>query len=122
MQVPGSNILNRALRLITAQTITYLAFTGRTTTTNLMLVPEYAAPVCIKGSIQPVGRQLMETLGLDMQRHYVTIYVPQHVIDIRRDVSSDKFEYGGATFQGLSITKWITVDGWNAVIAVEVPE
>ena len=71
--------------------------------------------------MQPVPRVLMETLGLDFQKHYVNIFVPQSVIDIRRDVSSDKFIYCGVTYQGISLTKWVSQDGWNQVLCVEVP-
>ena len=122
MMVPGSNILNRALKLLTAQTITYLAFVSRSTTAIGTQVPVYATAVQLRGSIQPVPRQLMEILGLDLQKHYVNIFVSNNVIDVARDVSSDKFKFGGATFQAISITKWRTVDGWNQVLAVEVPQ
>lgn len=117
----GSNLLNRALQLIGAQEITYLAFTGRTVGTNLMQVPSYATPVLLRGSIQAVPRALMEILGLDMQRNYVTIFVPSAVLDIARDVSSDKFQYGGRTFQGVSSTDWYAQDAWMAIICVQVP-
>ena len=119
--IPGANLLNMAFSLIASQQITYLAYQSRSTNAIGMQVPVYAAPVIINGSIQPMGRVLMETLGLDMQRHYVTIYAPNSMVDIRRDVTSDRFQFKGATFQGLSLTKWFSVDGWNAIIAVEVP-
>ena len=61
------------------------------------------------------------TLGLDLTKHYENIYVSNRLIDIRRDVSSDKFQFDSATFQGLSMTKWIDLDGWNAILVVEVP-
>ena len=54
MSVPGSNILATALTLIAASQITYLQFVSRTTNAIGMLVPTYAAPVTINGSIQPV--------------------------------------------------------------------
>ena len=121
MQVPGSNLLNRASRLITLQSLSYIKFSSRTANGIGLWVNTYATPVTIKGSVQSLSRQLMQMLGLDLQRHYVNIYVPQSVIDIRRDVSSDKFVYGGATYQGISMTKWLLQDGWNEILCVEVP-
>jgi len=121
MSVPGSNILNQALRLIARQTISYIAYVSRATNSIGNWVTTYADPVNVLGSIQPVSRVLMQTLGLDMQKHYVNIFVPQNIVDIRRDVTSDQFVFAGAKYQALSITKWVTVDGWNQVLCVEVP-
>ncbi len=121
MSVPGSNLLKKAFRLIAAQTIIYKAFVSRTANGIGLWNATYAMPVCTKGSVQPVPRQLMELLGLDLQKHYVYIYVSQSVVDIRRDVTSDQFLFGGATYQALSITRWVQIDGWNSVLCVEVP-
>lgn len=121
MTVPGSNILARASRLIAQQTLIYLAYAGRTTMPNGMLVPNYAPPITVQGSIQPVPRTIMELLGLDMQRRYVNIFVSQTVIDIQRDTSSDKFNFGGTTYQIVSITPWAMIDGWVQALSVEVP-
>lgn len=121
MSTPGSNLLNQALGVIASQTIQYIAYLSRSKTATGSLVSSYAPPKPLQGSIQPVGRQLMLLLGLDMQKHYVTIFVSNRVIDVRRDVASDKFMFNGVTFQALSITKWLTVDSWNQVLAVEVP-
>jgi len=121
MSVPGSNILRQAMRQIASQTLIYKAYVSRSKTSIGTYVSEYATPVSVKGSIQPVPRTLMEILGLDMQKHYVNIFVPQRVVDIHRDVSSDLFLFNDDIFQALSITKWVTVDGWNQVLCVEVP-
>lgn len=121
MSTPGSNLLKQALKVIKAQTITYIPYVSRSTLPNGVLLPVYGTPSSIQGSIQPVSRQLMQILALDMQRHYVNIFVSQNIIDVRRDVSSDKFSFSGVTYQAISITKWISVDSWNQVLAVEVP-
>lgn len=121
MSTPGSNLLLQAAQLIAQQTITYLAYVSRATNSIGLWVNTYAAPVTIKGSLQPVPRSLMQFLGLDMNKEYVNIFVPQAVIDIARDVSSDQFQFAGATYQALSITPWVNIDGWNQVLAVQVP-
>lgn len=119
--IPGSNILKQALTLIAAQSIVYLAYVSRSLNEVGLLVPIYADPVTIRGSLQPVSQSLMQTLGLDMQRRYVKIFVPNSVVDITRDVSSDKFQFAGVIYQATSITQWIADDGWNEVMAVAVP-
>lgn len=121
MSVPGSNLLSQALSLIASQSLLYLAYVSREINDIGMQVPCYAAPISIRGSIQPVSRSLMQILGLDMQKRYVNIFVSQDVVDIARDVSSDKFQFGCITYQAISITQWVTVDSWNQVLAVEVP-
>jgi len=119
--IPGSNILNMAFSVIAAQQIQYLAYVSRTTNSIGMQVPVYAPAVTIKGSIQPVQRELMERMGLDFQKHYQRIFAPNSIVDIRRDVSSDQFQFAGITYQGLSLTRWFGVDGWNEILVVEVP-
>lgn len=121
MTVPGSNLLSQALRLITAQSIVYKAYASRTLTDIGTYVAIYATGTRIKGSVQPVPRQLMENLGLDMQRNYVNIFVSQAVVDIRRDVTGDQFIFGRTIYEAMSITPWERIDGWNQVLAVEVP-
>lgn len=121
MTVPGANLLNIALSLIASQSITYLAYVSRAINSIGLLEPTYAEPVILNGSLQPVSQSLMQILGLDMQRRYVNIFVSQDIIDVTRDVSSDKFQFSGRTYQAISITQWVTVDFWNQVLAVEVP-
>lgn len=121
MSTPGSNLLIQAAQLIAQQNITYLAYISRAINSLGLWVNTYASPVCIRGSLQPVPRALMQILGLDMNKAYVNIFVPQAVIDIARDVSSDQFQYMGTTYQALSITPWVNIDGWNQVLAVVVP-
>jgi hypothetical protein len=86
-----------------------------------MQISTYASPVTIQGSIQAVPRTLMEILGLDIQRTYVKIFTPNNVMDIERDITSDQFQYGGATYQGVSATPWFSIDNWVEILAVQVP-
>lgn len=121
MSTPGSNLLTQAMQLIASQSVTYLAFASRTANAIGNYVPTYATPVVAKGSFQPVPRSLMQLLGLDMQRNYVNIFLPQSVVDIKRDVTSDQFQYAGITYQGVSSTPWFSVDGWTQILCVQVP-
>lgn len=119
--IPGSNILNLALGVIAAQTIQWLQFNTETVQSNMAVSLSYKSPVAIKGSLQPVPRHLLELLGLDMNKSYVNIFTSNNVIDIERDISSDRFTFGGNTYQGLSSTPWANIDGWNQILCVQVP-
>lgn len=121
MIVPGSNILAAALSIIAPSKFQYLQFDNRTLNSIGLNVTNYKAPVNATGSIQPVARNLYTNMGLDFQKNYWNFYVPQNTIDVNRDVSGDQAIFQGQRFQFLSKTPWFGVDGWNAVLAVEVP-
>lgn len=121
VQVPGSNLLGMALRLIAPQQFQYYAWATRSKTANGMWVATYAAPVTMAGSVQPVPRTLYEKYGLDFQKNYVIFYTALNAIDIARDVSGDQFIYAGKKYQAESKTDWFQQDGWDAILAVEVP-
>lgn len=120
MAFPGNNILNAAFSAIAKQTVSYSVYTGRTTNAAGFLVPSFAAPVPIQGSVQAVPRHKYEYMGLDFQKNYVMFYTSSPVIDLQRDVSGDKFSYGGKNYQCQSKTDWMTVDGWSSVLSVQV--
>lgn len=122
MSVPGNNILAQALSVITPQTLAYSHWKTRTLQPNGVWNSTYEAATSVQGSIQPVSRTLMEELGLDMQRNYVNIFVRKNVIDIERDMAGDKFGYGGRIYEAISNTAWFLQDGWDQVLAVEVPK
>lgn len=120
MTVPGSNLLNRALRLIASQTFDYYRFISRAAGATGLFVASYDDPLTLKGSIQPVPRRLYEALGLDLTKNYYNIYVSKSVLDVRRDVSGDYVIYNAQKFQCESITAWFAADGWVAIMAVQV--
>ncbi len=120
MRVPGQNILNMALSVISKQTFMYMAYMGRTTAANGTLVSSYAESVSVQGSFQPVPRRLFQNLSLDMQSNYAWFYVPQGILDVARNVSGDQFIFNGKRWQAESKTAWDMVDGWDAVLCVEV--
>ncbi len=120
MLVPGSNLLGMALRVIARQSFDYYAFIARVKNSAGLFVPDYASPVTLTGSVQPVPRVLYQNLGLDLQRNYLTFYVEKDILDLRRDVSGDKFVFAGLTYQCESITNWFPMDGWVPVLAVQI--
>lgn len=121
MRIPGANLLNLALSVINPAQIQWFKFLKQTVGANLAVANTYAPPVTIRGSAQPVPRQLMETLGLDFNKSYIHIYAPNNLIDLERDISSDQFRVNRVLYQGISATPWFSYDGWNEILAVAVP-
>jgi hypothetical protein len=121
MSVPSSNLLAQALRVIKPSAFQYVAYQSRTTNSIGLDVATYAAPVTLRGSIQPVPRNIFEQYGLDFQKSYIWVYVQKNISDIDRDRSSDRIIFNGKTYQILSNTEWYPIDGWSAFICVYVP-
>lgn len=119
--IPGSGILNMALRVIAQQTFQYYVFAGRTTQPNGQYLATYAAPVSLVGSVQPMPRELVQLYGLDFNKKYWNFYVSNEALDVSRDLAGDQIFFNSITYQVLSTTPWTALDGWNAILAVEVP-
>lgn len=119
--IPGQNLLNMALRVIQREQFIFFAFLSRVTQDNGVDIPKYAAGVKATGSVQPAPRQLIEQMGLDLQKTYFQFFLTTGIIDVNRDTSGDQFEWKGKTFQCLSATPWRGIDGWDHVVTVEVP-
>lgn len=120
--IPGVNLLGMALRLITPQTISYFACTGRATNAVGVDAPTFAAPVTLANvSVQPVPLEKYETLQLDFGRAYVTLYTQRGTVALQRgDNGGDEFEYDGRRWHITSNTRWAPLDGWDGAIAVAI--
>lgn len=117
--IPGSNLLNRAHKLLGFQSFQYLAFKSRVTGTTGLDVATYAKAVNLQGSVQPVPRRMYEFMGLDFQKNYYYVYVAQNVFDVTRDISGDQIIFNGMKLQCESVTKWFAMDGWTAILCIE---
>lgn len=120
--IPGSNILNKALGIISSQTIAYHKFLGRTEQANGVDVSTYAPAATLRGSFQPVPRNLYQTLGLDLNKSYFNFYVSAQILDVQRGVSGDQISFSGKKYQAESTTPWNAIDGWNAVLCVQISD
>ncbi len=118
--IPGSNLLKMAFTLIATECVIYHASAGRALNAVGQDISKYLNPRRIKCSFQPVQKNLYQSLGLDLQKSYFNMYVPRDIIDIRRDLSSDQITFKNQLFQCLSCTEWIGIDGWVAVLCVDV--
>lgn len=121
MLVPGSNILNMALSVIAKSSFQYYAFVSRTPNEVGQDIATYASPTILRGSVQPIPRSLYQEYGLDFQRNYVNVYISRDMMDIARDVSGDKIIFNRNTYQCVSKTAWDAIDGWDAVLCVQIP-
>lgn len=118
MSVPGSNLLNQAMRLIASQAVEYYRATGRTVNDLGQFITSYEDPVTMYGSFQAVPKQLYQAYGLDWQRSYFTFYTSNPIKDVARDLSPDVITYGGDRYQCESNNDWYKVDGWRGVLCV----
>lgn len=118
--VPGSNLLNMALRIIAKQTVQWSHATSRVNNSIGLLEVTYATPVAVVGSFQPVPRNLFEKLGLDFNKEYVSYFTSHTFQDVARDVGPDQFVFAGDTWECMSNTDWTNVDGWLQSLAVKI--
>jgi hypothetical protein len=118
--IPGSNLLNRAMRLIQFTPISYYQWKTRTLNSARQWVATYMPPVTVQASVQAVARNTYVQLGLDLQRNYVNVFVSKDVVDLARDVSGDQFVFDNRLFQIETQTSWFLRDGWAEAMAVEV--
>lgn len=122
MNVPGSNLLAYALTVICPDSFVLHRFTGKTTNTIGLDVSAYAAPETFQGSIQAVGRRLYADMGLDFTRRYISIWVSTNIDDLYRGRAGDQVTWNGTRWQVIDENDWHPIDGWDSIIAVQVPE
>lgn len=116
----GGNLLKLAMTVIPKQTVLYSQYTGKTTNGIGLDVNSYAAAVNITGSFQPVPRDKLQNMGLDYNKSYCNFYTSTPLADLERDGAGDRFVFGGKTYQVMSNTEWLNVDGWNGSLAVAI--
>lgn len=120
--IPGTNLLNMALGLITPTTgIIYFRNTGRVANAKGVWIPTFNDGVPIdSGNAQPVPRNRFQNLGLDYQKNYITWFVPMSLVDASRDMSGDEIQYDGQRWKVESKTDWYSRDGWVYATLVQV--
>lgn len=118
--IPGSNILAQALTVIAKQPIMWSAYAGSTTTASGLKEDTYADPVEVLCSIQAVQRSKYESLGLDLQKSYVTVYASAEIGDMQRNRVGDLITYGGRRYRVLSSMDWMMQDGWQKLLCQDI--
>ncbi len=120
MIIPGQNILNMALTIISRQSIVYYRYIGRIQNSVGQDVTHYQNGQIITGSFQPVPRKMYFTLGLDLQKDYYTFYTSNPILDVGRDISGDQISFNNQRFQCESDNDWYALDGWKGVLCVHI--
>ncbi len=119
--IPGAGLMGLASRLVGLQTMQHRAFTGRAVNTVGDFISTYAAPVAIYGSFQPMGKELMQQLGLNLSKAYATLYTTANVQPTQEGRSGDIILYQGRTWQAESTHEWRLVGEVGGTLLVEVP-
>ena len=118
--IPGSDILNDALSIISSQSVMYYKYLSRTLNNVGQDVSIYDDPIIIYGSFQPIPRNLYQQLGLDFNKSYFNLYTSNNVIDVGRDVSGDKISFKEQNYQCEAVTEWFNLDNWVAIRCVAI--
>lgn len=119
--IPGSNLLNMASTILATTKVTYYKYQGRTKNSVNQYVPAYEIPLLdLAGHMQPVPRRLYREMNLDFQKNYWTFFVSKELLGLERNISGDKIEWQGQTYQCESSTPWFGVDGWLNILCVQV--
>lgn len=121
MSVPGSNLLLDAMTVLGSTAVLYYAFASTTPNSVGVDVTTYSAAVSINGgSVQAVPRSVYKANGLDFAKRYVEWIVPANILDWARDMSGDVIEVFGRRFQLPGNEAWYSIDGWDAVMCIDI--
>ncbi len=118
--IPGINLLNMALTVIAAQELLWYQFDSRSLNDVGQDITLYKPFVIVRGSWQPVPRNLYEIYGLDLQKDYFTFYSSNNILDIQRDISGDQVSFMGKRYQVESNNDWYQLDGWKGILCVNL--
>jgi len=117
MIIPGSNLLGMAFGVIGQQEVQWERFIGNVENPLGQLVPTYADPEAIGGSIQSMDARDVQRLGLDMRSTYMTLYTMEPVEGIAKEGRQpDKISYAGNAYDVVGETDWMAQDGWKALV------
>jgi hypothetical protein len=118
--IPGSNLFNRAARLIRLSPVDYYAQAARSINATGQWIATYNPAVPLPASVQAVPRDTYVQKGLDLQRNYVTVFAAVDAVDLERDAQGDRFVFDGREYQLESENSWYLRDGWAECLAVEI--
>lgn len=121
MNIPGVNVLGLAMTAIRAQPVVIFRFTENVGQPNGADLPMYAAGVPALGSVQPVSSRTKHELGLEWNSTYVSLFTSAALKTVERDGAGDVFVYAGKYYHAQARTDWTGQDGWNEILAVEIP-
>ena len=114
------NLQALASAVIPQQAVLHHRCIGNVTNDMGYNVPNYAAPVEITGSFQPMTAQDATKLGLDFRQVNATFYTSASVALAGKGTQPDRIEYGGKLYDVIGVTDFKAQDGWAQYILVAV--
>lgn len=120
--IPGSNILKLAQRVQRKQSFALRKWSGRSTNAAGLIVNTYERDRTFRESIQAVPRGNYQSMGLDFNKVYISIYSTVSIDELRRATSNDRVIFQGETYEVSSETDWSGIDGWVSVMCVRVSD
>lgn len=118
--IPGSNLLGMALTVIQPQTVIWLQETARTQNAIGQWVTEYATPMPVRGSWQPLDRAKYEQLGLDLAKKYFVFFASIAMTAVERMKAGDVLEFAGNHHHIEDEVDWYIQDGWRGILCIEI--
>lgn len=121
MIIPGSNLLNMALRAIQPTAgVTVRKYLGETETAAGATVAAYSDPVPVANcSVQPVPFRDIQQMGLAVGKTYIKLIAATDLHSAYRGGQGDRIRWNGVEFTVLEPGSWFVQDGWVRVIAVK---
>lgn len=121
MQVPGSNLLLQALRVIQpTRGASVRKFLGESENASGKTIPVYADPVpLVNCSVQAVPFRDIQQMGLTVGKTYIKVITTTDMHSGYRGGQGDRITWNDVEFTVLEDTNWIIQDGWVRVIAVK---
>lgn len=101
---------------------TFLKYKGTTIDEMGRDVPEFEEPVTLLGCIQPISNKMYEQLGLDLDKHYKTVFSSALMKSIAESIQPDRIIYQGLTYELVENKNWYETNGWTKAIMVELKE
>lgn len=120
MSLLRSNLLQKALNIIPPETFQYEKFEGEGINEMGIMIPTYADPITVSGSVQSPENALYEQLGLSLEKNYKIFYGSSKIKGNEAQSQPDRFIYQGKTYETIKNADWFNYDGWCGVLTVEV--
>lgn len=114
------NLLQAALSVIPAQTVTWEPFVGRTTGPSGKFIDTFGPGVPVSGSWQAVDSQTIHQLGLDSRQVHKRLYTSNPIAGVNRGTAPDRIVAEGFYWEVRGDADWYELDGWKGIIATRL--
>ena len=120
MNIIGFNVLNVALGVLGATSVTYKAFVSRALDGRGDWVNTYATGVQIIGAWQPIKTQTAKAMGIDQTERVWSFKTSNPLAVATRGTAPDQITHLGKTYNVIGIEDWMDENGWRSIICQEV--